>query len=99
MPIWSRICTFVFLLLLLASPLGISIKAYRFEDLKRAPETCSLESNLLLDNSYPTTSLTTSTEENPLEYYEELPSSNQNLKKVTSNDTMLLDEEEKDMNL
>ncbi|PON61049.1 Major facilitator [Parasponia andersonii] len=98
---WSRISTFLLLLLLLASPLGIAIKA-QYEDLKGAPEaetSSNIESNPLLDNSnYPSTSSKFSAQENPFEY-EELPTSDRGqVKLLKSDDTMLLDEEV-DMNL
>ena len=87
----SRISTFVLLLLLLASPLGIAIKA-QLQDLKGAPETSSIESNLLLDNSYPPI------EENSLKY-EGVTDLDRVEVKVSSSDdhTILLDEE--DINL
>jgi uncharacterized protein (DUF983 family) len=45
LPLWARIITFLLLLLLLASPLGIAIKAQR-EDFKRS----SIESLLQVRN-------------------------------------------------
>ena len=97
---WLRISTFLLLLLLLASPLGIATKAHS-EDLKRAPEaeTSSIDTNPLLDNSYPSASSETLAQEDPLSY-EEVPSSNwDQVKLLKSDDTMQEDDEEQHKNL
>jgi MFS family permease len=82
LPLWARICTFIFLLLLLASPLGIAIKALR-EDSKRSPQTYSTAKQI--------TSPKLSTAEDPIEYHE-LPSGEGQVR-ATSDDEMLPDEE------
>ncbi|EXB42059.1 hypothetical protein L484_006405 [Morus notabilis] len=95
---WGRYSTLVLLLLLLASPLGIAIKAESEDSIKQTEETSSIESNPLLDNSCRTTSSKIiSAEENPLDY-EELPTSANSEVKVTS-DYNILPFEEEDMNL
>ena len=93
---WSRISTFVLLLLLLASPLGIAVKAH-CEELKGAEETSPIASNPLLDKYQPSTSSQSSLEENS-SYYKELPSSDQGQVKITS-DHSLVSSEEGEMNL
>ena len=49
LPLWARIFNFILLLLLLASPLGVAIKAQK-EDSKRFLETASFESNISMEN-------------------------------------------------
>uniref|UniRef100_A0A2N9I7W6 Uncharacterized protein n=1 Tax=Fagus sylvatica TaxID=28930 RepID=A0A2N9I7W6_FAGSY len=49
LPSWAHIITFILLLLLLASPIGIAIKA-QMEDSKRFVQTFSIESNPLKEN-------------------------------------------------
>ena len=49
LPLWARIFSFILLLLLLASPLGVAIKAQK-EDSKRFLETPSFESNISMEN-------------------------------------------------
>ncbi|KAH7528518.1 hypothetical protein FEM48_Zijuj05G0080700 [Ziziphus jujuba var. spinosa] len=88
-PSWASISTFIPLLLLLASPLGIAIKA-EIEESKRVPETIAAESNSLLED----TSDKISAAEYPSEY-EELPSGDHEIQvKVSSDDEMLAKEED-----
>ena len=49
LPSWAHIITFILLLLLLASPIGIAIKA-QMEDSKRFVQTFSIENNPLKEN-------------------------------------------------
>lgn len=49
LPIWARIVTFILLLLLLTSPLGIAIKAQR-EDLGKVSQTLSSEKKPLMED-------------------------------------------------
>jgi len=65
LPSWAPIFTFTLLLLVLASPLGIAIKAQR-EDSKRFSETFSVETSPLLENPGFTTSSESSVAMNPL---------------------------------
>uniref|UniRef100_A0A2N9IJP6 Nodulin-like domain-containing protein n=1 Tax=Fagus sylvatica TaxID=28930 RepID=A0A2N9IJP6_FAGSY len=51
LPSWARIFTFILLLILLASPLGLAIKAQK-EDSKRFLKTFNLESNDAKDQAY-----------------------------------------------
>jgi hypothetical protein len=90
LPLWARICTFILLLFLLASPLGIAIKAQR-EDSKRSPQTYSTDSNLLTDNAEQIIPPKLSTAEDPIEYHE-LPSGEGQVGE-TSDNKILQDEE------
>ncbi|XP_075662551.1 protein NUCLEAR FUSION DEFECTIVE 4-like [Castanea sativa] len=49
LPLWARIISFILLLLLLASPLGVAIKAQKDSN-KRFLETPSFESNISMEN-------------------------------------------------
>lgn len=92
-PSWASISTFILLLLLLASPLGIAIKA-QTEELKRIPETIAAESSSFLENPERITSDKILDAEDPPEY-EELPSGDHDIQvKVSSDDKMLPHEED-----
>ncbi|KAL4633837.1 hypothetical protein ACB092_04G151800 [Castanea dentata] len=90
LPLWARISTFIFLLILLLLPLGIAINALR-EESNRSLQTDSIKNNLLTDNGEQVTSPKFSTAEDTIEY-QQLPSSDLEVK-ATSDDKMLLDEE------
>ena len=91
LPLWARISTFILLLILVVSPLGIAIKALR-EDSNRSLQKYSIETNLLTDNAEQITSPKFSTAEDPVEYHQ-LPSGDSKVK-GTSDDKMLLNEEQ-----
>ncbi|KAF5459801.1 hypothetical protein F2P56_019717 [Juglans regia] len=69
LPFWAQISTFILLLFLLASPLGISIKAQK-EDTRRLQQTDSIDSNLLTESAEQITSQKFSSAEDPIEYHE-----------------------------
>ncbi|KAK4568400.1 hypothetical protein RGQ29_003976 [Quercus rubra] len=91
LPLWARISTFILLLILVVSPLGIATKALR-EDSKRSLQKFSIETNLLTDSAEQITSPKFSTAEDPVEYHQ-LPSGDSKVK-GTSDDKMLLNEEQ-----
>ncbi|KAM3703726.1 hypothetical protein ACB098_04G117500 [Castanea mollissima] len=91
LPLWACISTFILLLILVVSPLGIAIKALR-EDSNRSLQKYSIETNLLTDNSEQITSPKVSTAEDPIEYHQ-LPTGDSKVK-GTSDDKMLLNEEQ-----
>ena len=90
LPLWARIFSFVLLLLLLASPLGIAIKAQK-EDSKRLVETLSFESNTSMENPKSVCSLSDSFVAEDLAYHE-LPSGEGQVN-AALDDTILFDEE------
>nr|POF24340.1 protein nuclear fusion defective 4 [Quercus suber] len=91
LPLWARISTFILLLILVVSPLGIAIKALR-DDSNRSLQKYSIETNLLTDNAEQITSPKFSTAEDPIEYHQ-LASGDSKVK-GTSDDKMLLNEEQ-----
>ncbi|TXG50401.1 hypothetical protein EZV62_022925 [Acer yangbiense] len=91
---WARITTFIFLLLLLASPLGIAFKAQR-EVAERLSQTFSAERSSLVYNPEPITSPKFSTAHDSIAY-QELPGDSCQVK-ATSDDSIAQNEE--DMNL
>ena len=91
LPLWARIFSFVLLLLLLASPLGIAIKAQK-EDSKRFVETLSFESNTSMENPKSVCSLSDSFVAEDLAYHE-LPSGEGQVINAALDDTILFDEE------
>ncbi|KAJ4712197.1 protein NUCLEAR FUSION DEFECTIVE 4-like [Melia azedarach] len=93
-PLWARILTFIILLLLLASPLRIAIKAQR-EDTVRSSQTFSTERSQLVDYPETMTSAKISTEQDPVVYHD-LPGEASQVNTVFD-DEVLKDEE--DMNI
>ncbi|GMN45805.1 hypothetical protein TIFTF001_014994 [Ficus carica] len=94
---WASISSFVLLLLLLTSPLGIAIKAESEDSIYRTAETSSTESDPLLDNFYPTTSSKISSDKNPLDYEEQASSADTQVKVTSGSDISPV--EEVDINL
>ncbi|KAJ7956321.1 protein NUCLEAR FUSION DEFECTIVE 4-like [Quillaja saponaria] len=92
-PSWARIFTSTILLVFLATPFGISIRA-QWEESERFPETLSSERNSLTNTPELETSSKFSAIEDPLEYYE-LPSGEGQI--ASSGDKLFPYEE--DMNL
>ncbi|KAL5544276.1 hypothetical protein UlMin_008060 [Ulmus minor] len=92
--IWARVSTFVLLLLLLASPFGIAIKAHN-EGLKRAPETFFVETDPLFDNTHQGSSSKISAGDSSA--YEEL--SDNGGQRKDSSEANSLPVKEEDMNL
>ncbi|XP_075662758.1 protein NUCLEAR FUSION DEFECTIVE 4-like [Castanea sativa] len=84
LPLWAHTATFILLLLLLASPLGIALRAQN-EDSKRVLETLSLDSNPLRGHPELLRSSSDSSVPEDMAYHE-LPS-------VSRDDNVLFDEE------
>ncbi|KAG2679104.1 hypothetical protein I3843_11G036000 [Carya illinoinensis] len=88
LPSWARVFTFILLLLLLSSPLGIAIKAQREEDYyKRSPKKVSVESNPLMKSSK------SSAAKDPLAY-QELPGGEGDQVNHATLDDIILSQEE-----
>lgn len=92
-PSWAQMLTFLLLMLLLASPLGIAIKA-QSGDSKRLPETFEIERNPLLTNTNPIKSDKISAFSEDNSEYKELPSGDEVQLKVSSDDETLFSNEE-----
>ncbi|XP_040988077.1 protein NUCLEAR FUSION DEFECTIVE 4-like [Juglans microcarpa x Juglans regia] len=90
LPSWAHIFTFILLLLLLASPLGISIKAQREEDYNkiRSLKKVSVESNPLMKSSK------SSAAKDPLAYQELPGGEGDQVNHATLDDIINLPEEE-----
>lgn len=95
---WVRIFTFILLLLLLASPLGIAIKA-QTEDSKRVPQTFEVERDPLLANTEPIKSDKIYASSEDTSEYKEVPSGDEIHVRVRSDDKTLLSNEVLDMNI
>lgn len=92
-PSWAQMFTFLLLMLLLASPLGIAIKA-QSGDSKRLLETFEIERNPLLTNTNPIKSDKISAFSDDTSEYKELPSGDEIQLKVSSEDETLFSNEE-----
>lgn len=94
-PLWARIISFMFLLLLLASPVGIATKAHRDTERRllqgTSPETCRL-----MDEPEPMPSTKYTEVQEPLEYQEIPGEPGQAKAACSSSGDDLLDEEKKD---
>ncbi|KAB1216692.1 putative transporter MCH1 [Morella rubra] len=90
-PSWASITTFILLLLVLASPLGVAIEAQKEDSIRRLRQTDSIDSYLLTESADQTTSLDVYTTADPRNYHE-IPSGEGPLE-TTADDKMLGDEE------
>ncbi|XWS60631.1 hypothetical protein CRYUN_Cryun07bG0051900 [Craigia yunnanensis] len=96
LPLWARIITFIFLLLLLASPVGIATKAHR--DSERLLQGPSPETSHLMDDPEPMPSRKYTEVQEPVEYHE-IPGEPGQAKVASSSGDNLLEDQEDDINL
>ncbi|XVF50208.1 hypothetical protein PTKIN_Ptkin04bG0077700 [Pterospermum kingtungense] len=97
LPLWARIIIFMFLLLLLASPVGIASKAHR--DTERLLQGHCPETSQLMYDPEPMPSTKYTEVQEPLEY-QEIPGEPGQAKAASSSgDNLLDDDEEDDINL
>ena len=96
LPFWAHIITFMFLLLLLASPVGIATKAHR--DYERLLQGPSPETSHLMDDPEPMPSTKHTEVQEPVEYHE-IPGEPGQGKAASSSGDNLLEDQEDDINL